>query len=434
MTRFVYEIVLHIGFLAMVPYFLFMAAAARKYRRGLPERLGMVPRRKLAALEGGPVVWVHAVSVGETRAVIPLVRMLKERRPQVKVLFSTVTATANDVAAAEGKGLIDALVYCPLDFSWAVGRLIDRAAPRVFVVVEKEVWPNLLLLLRRSGAATVVVNGTVSERSFESYRRFGFFFREVFGSLSAFCARTEEDAARAEALGVEPGRVTVAGNIKFDMGARTAGCEARADELRRALCVDGGPVIVAGSTHRGEEEILLRLYGSLRSEFPELRLFIVPRHPERFDEVEALAARSGFSYVRRSAGGRGDIVVVDTVGELSALYSLADVAVVCGSLVRGVGGHNLLEPAFFSRPVLYGPYIDSYRSMAALLEAGGGGLRAAGESDMLAKLRRLLREEGAREEMGRRAKAVVDANRGAAARCVDTIEAFLDDRGAERGG
>ena len=434
MKYLLYDIFLHAFIISLTPYFFFKMLSAGKYREGVPERFGFVSGKKAAALSGArdPVIWVHAVSVGETRSVLPLLRRFKEGRPSAKVVFSTVTKTAQEVARAEGKGgLIDALIYLPLDLSWAVKRVMNAFSPDLFIVVEKEVWPNLYLTLHKNSVPIIVVNGTVSERSFRRFVRLKFFFSDIFGKIDYFCARTDEDLERAVKAGVRPERAEAVGNIKFDL---SPGVDA-ADSLKKALGI--GPedrVIVAGSTHAGEEGVVLDAYRELLGEFKGLKLILAPRHPERFDEVESLIKKSGFNYSRRTRGGvGGKVILLDTVGELPTVYSLADVAFVGGSLVKGIGGHNLLEPASQGKPVLYGAHLDAYLGMAELLEEAGGGFRVRDGRDFLATARKLLLDGGLRASAGSRAREVVRKNRGALERTIEVIEGFLDRSGFGRG-
>ncbi|MBI5491482.1 MAG: 3-deoxy-D-manno-octulosonic acid transferase [Deltaproteobacteria bacterium] len=419
-----YDILLHASVIILLPYFIFKMAAARKYREGVPERFGLIKKGKLKRLLGGPVVWFHAVSVGETKAIMPAVRLLKEKRPEVKVLFSTVTRTGNRTAASDGAGLIDALVYFPLDLSWAIRRVVRSAKPRALIVVEKEVWPNLYRILDAQNVPVIVANGTISERSFKRFMRFKFFFGYVFSRVSFFCGRTKEDSERAIKAGVKKARVRTIGNLKFDI--KPPALDPRAMEALSAS-LDIKPqdrVIVAGSTHPGEEEIILGAYSSLHGSFKGLKLILAPRHPERFAEAEALIKKTGIDYSKRSSSKGGDIILLDTVGELMTVYSFATVAFVGGSIVPGIGGHNLLEPAYFGKPVLYGPHLTTYLNMALMLEDAGGGIRVD-EKGLAGKLREMLTNDLLRKRTGEAAKRVVEENRGASKRTVEIIEGLL---------
>lgn len=422
MKYLLYDILLQAAVVALSPYFLFKMVTTRKYMEGIPERFGFFARGKFDPLKRGPVVWVHAVSVGETKAVMPVLKLFRERHPEVRILFSTVTATGNRTAAADGRGLIDSLIYFPFDISWVVNRVIRQTGPRAFVVVEKELWPNLFRRLRASSVPVIVANGTISERSFRRYSRFSFLFRPVFEDISFFLARTREDLDRAVGCGINKESASLAGNLKFDLKA-PAQDPAYIASLKKTLGIkETDRVLVAGSTHPGEEEIVLKAYRECAT--GGLKLIIAPRHPERFSEAESVIKRHGLRYSLRSRGGAEPVVLLDTVGELMTVYSFATIALVCGSLVPGIGGHNLLEPAYFSKPVVYGSHLTTYLNMAEMLETAGGGVRAA-DGELASVLRSLLLDDRAREEMGARARRVVEENRGAAARTVEVIERFL---------
>ncbi|MBI5238159.1 MAG: 3-deoxy-D-manno-octulosonic acid transferase [Deltaproteobacteria bacterium] len=421
-----YEILANISFAALTPYFILKMLTVRKYRDGIPERFGFIQDEKLRRLEPGPVIWIHAVSVGETKAVIPLLRLIKESHPEAKILFSTITKTGNDVAKKECAGLMDSLIYFPLDLSWAVGRVIRQTRPGLFIVVEKEVWPNTYRGLHAEAVPIIVVNGTISDKSFRRFLRLGFFFRPIFGMISSYCARTEEDMRRAIASGVEKDRALCPGNVKFDLNPPPFNGNLP-HALKTTLGISEGDVVfAAGSTHRGEEEIIIDAYKRLAREFGNLKLVLAPRHPERFNEAENLFKKAGIPYARRTSGDPpANAVLLDTIGELMAVYSISDIAFVGGSIVQGIGGHNLLEPAFFSKPVIYGPHLTAYLAMAELLESHGAGIRVKDGQGLYTELKKLLNDSALRRKKGEAAKKVVEANRGAARKTLKVIEGFL---------
>ncbi|TAN64073.1 3-deoxy-D-manno-octulosonic acid transferase [bacterium] len=423
-----YDIILHLSLIILLPYFIFKMFTARKYREGIAERFGFLAEDKAKRLANGPVIWFHAVSVGETKAVMPLVRLFKKKHPKAKIAFSTVTMTGNRVAKEEGKGLIDALFYFPLDLSWVGNRAVKKLRPAAFIVVEKEVWPNMIRRLVKNKVPVIAVNGTISDRSFKRFKAFGFFFREIFAAFGFFCGRTKEDTDRAVKLGVESARAATTGNMKFDLALSEIKAPGLTD-LKKALGVDGKTkLIVAGSTHDGEEEVMLSAFKALGLEFNDIRLVIAPRHPERFASVERIITRSGFSCSRRTSSSPdpAKVVLLDTMGELMLAYSFADVAIVGGSFIDGIGGHNLLEPAVFEKPVVYGAYLSAYLGMAEMLNAAGGGFCVPDRHGALFEvLKRLISDESLRATAGDAAKAVVEANRGAVKKTLDIIEDFL---------
>jgi len=425
MAYFLYNILIHLSVIVLIPYFLLKMLTAKKYREGIPERFGFVDKSKLKNLKGGKVVWVHAVSVGETKAVLPVLRLLKRKRPDIKIVFSTVTATGNRTAEKEGKGLIDALIYFPLDLPWAVRRVARMIRPAMFIVVEKEIWPNAFRTMYDMGAPVIIVNGTISDRTARRYGHLAFFFRGVFSKVSLFLARTDDDLKKALSSGVKAERAQVSGNIKFDLAPSLMDSQFVA-KLKEAIGVaPGTKVITAGSTHPGEEEMVLDAFKALSAEFDNLKLVIAPRHPERFSEVEGIIKKAGFDFARRSKGGRAEVVLLDSIGELMTVYSFSDIAIVGGSLVPGIGGHNLLEPAYFGKPVVYGAHLTTYLGMAELLEKEGGGIRTGGEKELAEALKALLSNEFNMKRTGANAKKVVEENRGAAERTAAAVERLL---------
>ncbi|MBI3754336.1 MAG: 3-deoxy-D-manno-octulosonic acid transferase, partial [Deltaproteobacteria bacterium] len=294
----IYDILLHLSLIILLPYFLFKMIFAGKYRKGIIERFGFIDNRKIKNFSSGKIVWFHAVSVGETKAALPLVKRLKEKYPGVKVVFSTVTATGNAVAAKQGSEWIDSLIYFPLDFYWVVNRVAKKLKPRAFVVVEKEIWPNILKVLKKNKVPVMVVNGSISDRSFKRYQMFGFFSKRIFRNISHFLCQTKNDGDKAITLGIEPARVAATGNIKFDIEPPNWNPLERDILLQRLNITADDKILVAGSTHVGEEEIILDVFKRLKQEFSGLRLIIAPRHPERFNEVERLIRGRGFSMIR----------------------------------------------------------------------------------------------------------------------------------------
>jgi len=421
-----YDILLHLTLIFTLPYFLFKAITAKKYREGITERLGFIKKEKTSSLSA-PVVWFHAISVGETKAVLPVLRLFTKRNPGVKIVFSTVTQTGSKTAEASCAGFYDSLIYFPLDLSWTVEAVIGRIKPSAVVIVEKEIWPNFFRCLHKRGIPLVIINGAISVRSFRRFTRFKFFTGDVFGMVSWFSARSEGDLERAVSAGVKPERASYSGNIKFDM-TPPDDMSAKTAALSSALGIgQADAVIVAGSTHDGEEVIILGVFKKLKRDFPGVKLVIAPRHPERFGAVAAVIKRFGLKYALRSSPGAdgADVILLDTVGELITVYSFATIAIVAGSLVPGLQGHNLLEPALFAKPVVYGPYIESCHTMAELLEDAGGGVRVHDEDGLYKTLRGFLSDPAKRQKAGEAALAVIVANRGAAQRSVEIIEGFI---------
>ncbi len=416
----VYRIGLAAFFVAALPVFLFQAILRGKYRRALPERLGAVPAWTGAAAP----LWVHAVSVGEVMAAIPLVRQVERRWPALPILMSTVTDTGRGVGRQRLPG--KPFVFFPLDFAWAVRRALDRIRPRAVVLTETELWPLFIRACGERGIPVIVVNGRISPRSYPRYRRVRFWFGRVLQGVRLFCMQTPEDAARVRDLGAPPERVHVVGNLKFDL----AGDEDPAEGARVRAMLGLAPdrrVLVAGSTHKGEEPLVLEAYRRARSAIPDLALILAPRHPERLEEVADLLREAGLAWVQRSKAPAPEgtaAVLVDTMGELSRLYAAGTVVYVGGSLVP-IGGHNVLEPAAHGRPVLFGPHMGNFAEMARLFREQGAGLEVQDAASLAAAALRLLGDPAEARRMGEAGRRIVATHRGAAERTVALLEPLL---------
>jgi 3-deoxy-D-manno-octulosonic-acid transferase len=396
--------------------------ARRRYRAGFREKLGGVPRR-----EGDrPCIWIHAVSVGELRAAIPLVEALLRDLPGWDIRISTFTDTGQDLA----RGLPPEVrpFYYPFDYGFAVRRSLARIRPTGVVLLELELWPNFLLAAREAGVPVLVANGRISARSFPRYRRLGAATRLLFGGVTAVAAQNEEYARRFQALGVPADCVEVLGNLKYDAVPREAGDPAATKALLGWKGDDR--VLVGGCTHASEEDQLLAAWEVLRGGFPDLKLVLAPRHIERAGEVRALcegrgAAPAAWSKVAegRPAGPR-DVLVVDRIGELDRFYAIGDAVFVGGSLVPR-GGHNMLEPARLGRPVLFGPSVSNFEDVAAHLLSREAAVEVDGPGGLVAEVRRVLADRGLREKLGGRAREAAEELRGATARHVEWIRKKL---------
>jgi len=416
-----YSVILTLLALGYLPLFLVRKVWGAGYPLALRERFGFV-RVPPPPLSNGRF-WVHAVSVGEVMAAVPLVQALSARWPAADVVVSTVTATGEHVARARF-GEAAATVTFPLDFRGAVRRAVRRVQPACFIALETELWPNLLRALRQARVPAVLANGRISDRSYRRYRLVRRLFRRVLGDIALFCMQSEEDARRIISLGAAPERVLVTGNLKMEAPSGDAGAE---QLWRRLLHLGSAPVVVAGSTHRGEESIVLDAFLAVRPAADGLRLVLAPRHPERLDEVEGLARARGLSVVRRSRvnpGHGAPVVLLDTMGELASLYAIADVIFVGGSLVP-IGGHNVVEPALHAKAVVFGPHMANFRDAAALLLRADAAVQVADETALAATLGRLLADAPARQALGRAAWNAVRAHQGACVRTVAALERLL---------
>ncbi|HEY4970944.1 MAG TPA: lipid IV(A) 3-deoxy-D-manno-octulosonic acid transferase, partial [Steroidobacteraceae bacterium] len=397
----------------------------RSYWQALGERFGWGPPSHAA-----PSLWLHAVSLGEMTAAAPLVRALTSRYPQSPLLLTTATPTGR----ARARDLYGAAVdvrFLPYDTPGAVARFMDRTRPRLAILMETELWPNLFRQCERRRVPLVLASARLSAKSVARYRRFGGLFRGIFSASSLIAAQTREDAERFMAIGAPSAGIQVVGNIKFDVQV-SEDVMARAGALRASLG-GGRPVWIAGSTHAGEEEQVLAAHRQLRTEQPTALLLLVPRHPDRFDAVAEQLRRGAVRFTRRSGGeppdGATQVVLVDTVGELAALYAAADVAFVGGSLVP-IGGHNLLEPAALGLPVLTGPSYFGSKDIARLLIQQGAALEVKDAGELAAALARLLGDFTERQRMGAVGRRLVESNRGSVARLLELIEPWLQDSAA----
>jgi 3-deoxy-D-manno-octulosonic-acid transferase len=394
----------------------------RNYWRGLGERFGLGPAC------ASPCIWVHAVSLGEMSAAAPLVRALRARYPHCPLVLTTATPTGR----ARAKDLFGDTVdvrFLPYDMPHSVGRFLDRVRPRIAIIMETELWPNLFAECERRGVPLVLASARLSAKSVARYRRFGSLFRGIFSASSLIAAQTREDAARFIEIGAQSARTRVIGNIKFDLESSPEDLFVGA-ALRSSLG-DTRPIWIAGSTHAGEEEQVLAAHQELRAGQVNALLLLVPRHPDRFPAVTGLLNRQGWRFTRWSTGVMPDrstqVVLVDTVGDLAALYATADVAFVGGSLVP-IGGHNLLEPAAFGLPVLTGPSHFNSREIARLLLIQGAARQVGNARELSAALAQLLADPAQRQRMGAIGRHVVESNRGSVARLLGLIEYLLPDR------
>lgn len=392
----------------------------RSYWQGLAERFGRGRRAS------APSVWLHAVSLGEMSAAAPLIRALQTRHPEIPLLLTTATPAGRARAQALFGANVD-VRFLPYDTPGSVRRFLARIRPRLAIIMETELWPNLYGQCARLGVPVLLASARLSARSVTRYRRLGSLFSGVFTANVQVAAQSAEDAERFQAIGSAPARTHVAGNVKFDLQL-DAGIVAQGRRLRAAF---GGarPVWIGGSTHSGEEEQLLDAHARLLADRPEALLLLVPRHKDRFAAVAELLARRGVRFARRSGGIAPDgceVLLVDTVGELALLYASADVAFVGGSLVP-IGGHNLLEPAALGLPVLTGPYYFNNREIALLLLEQGAALQVADARDLAAVLQRLLFDPAERQRIGAAGRQIIATNRGSVARLLALMEPWLED-------
>jgi 3-deoxy-D-manno-octulosonic-acid transferase len=429
---FVYSFVTLLALAVLTPYFLYQALRHNKYVGSLGQRLGYLPVS--FNLDADDSIWVHAVSVGEVLAARPLLSALRQRYPGLRLFLSTTTRAGQQLARRLSD--VDGVFYFPFDWRFTTRRTMAIVKPRLFVMMETEIWPNMLHECRARGVKTILVNGRISYRSFPRYRLVRPFFRRVLADVDAFCVQGEETRRRLIGLGAEPSRITVTGSLKFDaldqMPAAGAGLGAgrgRDRVLRFFRIPANRPVLVAGSTLKGEEEAVIRAFNRVRTTGSNALLILAARHPERFGEVERLCRHEGLATVRRTAlpidaEPRADAVILDTIGELAQVYQLATAVFVGGSLVPA-GGHNILEPALFGKPIIFGPYMQNFAEIAEAFLANGAAVQVHGERELVDAVVGLMNDPVRRAKLGAAARALIDANRGAKDRTLAIMASLL---------
>ncbi|MGD0144312.1 MAG: 3-deoxy-D-manno-octulosonic acid transferase [Rhizomicrobium sp.] len=425
-----YSLALALAMLVSLPYWLYQIFRHGKYRTSLAERLGKIPAR----LNGSSspsfssvrrVIWLHAVSVGEVIAVSGLVEALRRSFPSHRILVSTTTDTGQQLARLRFGD--ESVFYFPLDFGFAIRPYLQALQPELVILAETEFWPNFLRLAHASGARIAVVNARISDRSWPSYRRFRWALRKMLAHVDLFLAQTEQDGARLRYIGADAQRVRVTGNLKFDVNLPPP--LPLVESLRQSLALEhAGPILVCGSTVEDEEPVLLKAFENIRVAHPRAVMILAPRHPQRFDDVAILLQQLGMPSSRRSRWANqalaGGVLLVDTIGELAALYALADVAFVGGSLVPR-GGHNIIEPAQHGVAVVTGNHTENFRDVVNLFQSRDA-VRIVGLSELPLTLMQLLADDGERLALGRRAKETVRSQTGATGRTLEGLKTLLE--------
>lgn len=431
LLMFLYTLLYSVALVFFLPYEYFKRPGGLR-RRWLKERFGKYDSdeqkgesaefRQTSELPSSrKTIWVHAVSVGEVIASIPLIQEMMKRIPSVQVVLTTVTDTGQKVAKERLSGSVR-ILYLPFDLPLCIRKFIKMVGPSLYISIETEIWPNLFRLLKEEGIPVLIMNGRISDDSFRGYRKIRFFMRRIFDTVDLFCMQEALYGERIEALGAPAERIRITGNFKFDI---------RIDEYRHDWVRHlHRPVILAGSTHEGEEEMIIRACERLKKDMGDMTLIIAPRHPERFDEVEEIIKKRGVRYIRRSGIDRVDIatlrdkdvILVDVIGELASLYSACDIAIIGGSF-SARGGHNPLEPAFWGKPILCGedmsnfPFIDEFYQNEAAIRTS--------EHNLYNDLKRLLLSEDERTEMGKKAMRMYREKAGAIMRSIKILERYL---------
>lgn len=403
----------------------------RKYRCGILQKCGLLSWKKFTAGLRARPVWIHAVSVGEVMAAVPLIKRIRQHYPEIPVVLSTVTETGSTTARRNAKDVAQ-VFYFPFDYPLIVRRFVARIKPRAFVALEAEIWPNLLRELNRQGVPAIIVSGRISRDSFKNYHFFRFFFARVLGYVRCFCMQTATDAQRIIRIGADPQRVIITGNVKFDQQVPAITPEEKARIYRDLRINDAQNILIAGSTHRGEEETIIDAYTALRQQVSDLVLVLAPRHPERFDEVEDLLRQRAVGYVRKTrmadapAGTPPQVILLDTIGELSKIYSIGTIVFIGGSLVP-IGGHNVLEPAVFSKPVIFGSYMDNFSEIARILSVHEAAVQVSDGTSLVREALALLQDQARRARVGQAALRVILENTGALDKTIRVLANHLGD-------
>jgi len=428
MVYLLYNIALLLAALFLVPVYLLRGMRYGKTRRGIRERIGFFDTEKLKPLAGKQVIWVHAVSVGETRAAIPLIRSLRKTWPESAIVLSNVTETGHAIAATVKE--VDVRIFFPFDLSWVVGRVLRRIRPNLILIVETEIWPNFVRHAHRQSIPLALVNGRISDRSFPRYLRIRGIFKHLLSNFNLFCMQSKQDAERIKVLGAPVEKVLVTHNLKFDMQAD--GLVDDATSARRRFALGAQSIVwVAGSTHAGEEELVVDAYMRQVATSSQLCLVLVPRHPERTQSVAEMLDKRGVSWCLRSqltsdspALPPGSVLLVDTLGEMLALYAAADFIFVGGSFVP-VGGHNILEASLMKKPVIFGPHMHNFKEISRLVLHSGGGWQVADVKELAAALGRVCADSELCRRTGEAGYALIARNAGATAQTVTALQRIL---------
>jgi 3-deoxy-D-manno-octulosonic-acid transferase len=435
---FLYSLLLTVGFIALLPRFAIDALRTRKYVTGLRQRLGSLPR---VPASDQPLIWLHCVSVGETEAARPLVRALRERFPSYRLVVSTTTVTGQQIAQRVFRQEAAAIFYFPIDWAWTVRRVLGALKPSAVLIMETELWPNLLRACRRQSIPVALVNGRISPTSFRRYQMIQLFTRRMLNNLSMAIMQSERDVSRIRELGMPGERTLSSGNLKFDSANSTGSDGAITSDIRgRFRFNHTESLIVAASTHWPEEQVLIDAFKRIKQyeHHKRVRLLIAPRHPERFSEVADLISTSGLSWARRTTrpvadDASCDVILLDSIGELRAVFPLADIAFIGGSIASH-GGQNVLEPAVEGVCVVTGPHTENFAAIIKTFLSEGALVQleevpiSEAANQLAATIRDLLEDESRRGEIGRRAMTVCDQNRGATDRTIQILAKLLSSR------
>jgi 3-deoxy-D-manno-octulosonic-acid transferase len=425
-----YNILLLIAALFAIPYYACKMIVTGKYRKSLGPKFGFISPEIFEEMQGSPRIWIHAVSVGEVTAAAPVVASLRRHFPEACIILSTSTETGQEMARRVVTAATS-FIYYPLDIPWVVRKVITRVKPDIFILTETELWPNFIKACKEKGVKIIMVNGRISPRSFKRYAITGFFWKGILNAISEMGVISEIDAERLNSLGMPSSKIHVMGNAKYDSLAAKASPEIRKEMEVMLNLTKNDRVFIAGSTHDGEEKIVLNVYESILKTCTDFTLIIVPRHPERGQAVRALVREAGFDDIitmseinggRHRAGER--VIIIDVIGELFKAYSLATI-VFCGGSIVPKGGQNILEPAAWGKVVFYGPFMEDFRDEKELLEKTGAGITIGSEEELLDGILKIISDPDTLVKRGEAGHKMVVANMGAAERYAEMIQSHL---------
>src|SRR3972149_49220 len=428
---FLYNFLLITILIATSPFWVYKVFTKEKHRKGFIEKTGILPQHIKQAPSSGKRIHIQAVSVGEVNAVTPFIKELKKRHPDIRLILSTVTPTGYDVAHKRLPE-VDHIIYFPFDLPWIVKRVINTIRPHIFILVETELWPNFLRQIRHAGAVSIIINGRISPHTLRGYTFIRPFMKRVLKNVDLFCMQSDEDARRIKSIGAPDNAIKITGNMKYDQKF----IDVSGKDLMEKKGVFGiykdDLVIIAGSTHKREEEMILESYKKCTGGGEKIRLIIVPRHIERAGEIERLGKMQGLEGVRRTELNSSKmntipyntVMIVDTIGELATLYSMADVVIIGGSLIPH-GGQNPLAATFFKRPVIFGQHMFNFQEITEEILGNGAGVSVDNREDLARVLIELLNDPDMRKKMGEKGYQIIQKNRGTVEKNLVIVEKYL---------
>jgi 3-deoxy-D-manno-octulosonic-acid transferase len=423
-----YNIIQLSGLIVFAPLLFVKVILTPKYRTRILGRMGKGLTKQLTHVkQASPRFWIHALSVGEVSSSAPLVKALRHAYPDCIIIFSSTTPTGEEIAKKILAGVTDLVIPFPLDMLWVVRRYLKMIAPDLFIMVETDFWPNFLFEVRKHNVPAFLVNGRISNKSIRLYKKFNWLFRPLFSIFHSLAMQTEKDRAKIIQLGIDQDKVKTLGNLKYDMALPALQGNSSLPDRAAYGIPENSIVWIAGSTHQGEEEIVFRVYEKIRWSFPDIFLMVAPRNIERGEEVQTLAGSLGLLPFRRTEtiNTKANVLVLDTLGELSGLYSLCDVVFMGGSLVPE-GGHNPLEPACFAKPVVFGPHMEDFVEISRDLMVAGAASQVANEEELYESINSLVTDSSVRISQGGKGLQLVNKHQGVTAKHVAIIASIME--------